>query len=60
MAVDEAGGKIEKLEDAFGRLRPMALGREFRCAACGYGIVVQREPPSCPMCGALSWVPRER
>jgi hypothetical protein len=24
---------------------------EYRCAACGYGIVVYERPPSCPMCG---------
>lgn len=23
---------------------------EYRCAACGYGIVVYERPPSCPMC----------
>jgi hypothetical protein len=23
---------------------------EYRCAACGYGIVVYGRPPGCPMC----------
>ncbi len=28
---------------------------EFRCAECGYGAVVQRELPQCPMCGGTVW-----
>jgi rubredoxin len=28
---------------------------EYRCAACGYGIVVHRRPPGCPMCGEARW-----
>ena len=28
---------------------------EFRCSECGYGIVVQRLLPSCPMCGGGAW-----
>jgi len=31
-----------------------ALG-EFRCAECGYGIVVRRLLPACPMCRGRSW-----
>jgi hypothetical protein len=31
-----------------------ALG-EFHCAGCGYGIVVRRELPACPMCRGRSW-----
>jgi hypothetical protein len=29
--------------------------REFYCAKCGYGVVVRREPPECPMCRARDW-----
>lgn len=29
--------------------------REFRCAACGYGIVVKGPPPRCPMCHESAW-----
>jgi hypothetical protein len=29
--------------------------RELFCGACGYGIVVRREPPDCPMCRASEW-----
>jgi rubrerythrin len=28
---------------------------EFRCADCGYGAVVQRGLPQCPMCGGTVW-----
>ena len=28
---------------------------EYRCAACGYGIVVYGQAPSCPMCSQARW-----
>lgn len=28
---------------------------EFRCADCGYGAVVHRALPHCPMCGGAVW-----
>jgi hypothetical protein len=28
---------------------------EYRCAGCGYGIIVYAQPPSCPMCRELRW-----
>jgi rubrerythrin len=28
---------------------------EFRCADCGYGAVVHRALPPCPMCGGAVW-----
>ena len=31
------------------------LAGEFRCADCGYGAVVQRALPICPMCGGDVW-----
>jgi len=31
---------------------------EFRCAECGYGAVVQRTLPPCPMCGGTVWESR--
>jgi rubrerythrin len=27
----------------------------FRCAECGYGVVVTAGLPTCPMCGSASW-----
>jgi len=32
---------------------------EFRCADCGYGVVVQRVLPPCPMCHGAAWERRE-
>lgn len=34
------------------------LGGEFVCAECGYGAVVQRVIPVCPMCGGTVWESR--
>ena len=28
---------------------------EYRCTACGYGIVVYGQAPSCPMCSEARW-----
>jgi hypothetical protein len=28
---------------------------EYRCAACGYGVVVCGRPPGCPMCSEARW-----
>src|SRR5260370_904031 len=28
---------------------------DFRCADCGYGAVVHRDLPPCPMCGGTVW-----
>jgi hypothetical protein len=28
---------------------------EYRCAACGYGIIVYGQPLSCPMCSEPGW-----
>jgi len=36
----------------------MPCVRELWCGRCGYGVVVRREPPACPMCRETSW--RER
>ena len=49
------------LDDAgfveFGVAGSPAAG-EFRCAECGYGAVVQRVLPQCPMCGGTVWESR--
>jgi len=29
---------------------------EIRCESCGYGAIVERKPPHCPMCGDESWL----
>ena len=28
---------------------------QFRCAECGYGIIIKAELPTCPMCASTSW-----
>jgi rubrerythrin len=28
---------------------------EFHCSECGYGVIVYRELPVCPMCGGATW-----
>jgi hypothetical protein len=28
---------------------------EFRCSECGYGVMVYRELPRCPMCFGDAW-----
>jgi hypothetical protein len=33
----------------------MQLSGEFRCADCGYGAVVHRVVPLCPMCSGTIW-----
>jgi hypothetical protein len=33
---------------------------EFRCSDCGYGAVVHRALPPCPMCGGTVWESRPR
>jgi rubrerythrin len=32
--------------------------RELWCGGCGYGVVVRRDPPECPMCRRTSWLER--
>jgi hypothetical protein len=32
---------------------------EFRCADCGYGVVVQHVLPPCPMCRGAIWERRQ-
>jgi rubrerythrin len=29
----------------------------YHCASCGYGVTVQAELPSCPMCAGSVWEP---
>ena len=33
---------------------------EYHCSECGYGVIVQRLLPLCPMCGGTSWEPSPR
>jgi predicted RNA-binding Zn-ribbon protein involved in translation (DUF1610 family) len=31
---------------------------EFRCTDCGYGAIIRRGLPPCPMCGGTFWESR--
>jgi rubrerythrin len=46
-----------ELKDPETRLQSV---RELWCERCGYGVVVRREPPRCPMCRETSWRRRPR
>lgn len=52
------GSRIEALEPA-GYVEFLVAGEsavgEFRCSECGYGVIVQRALPRCPMCGGEAW-----
>ena len=32
-----------------------AVKGEFHCSECGYGVIVSRQLPLCPMCKGESW-----
>ena len=38
------------------RLEPSV--RELWCRCCGYGVVIRRDPPQCPVCRQTSWCER--
>jgi hypothetical protein len=40
------------------RVAGTEVAGEFRCSDCGYGAVVHRALPPCPMCGGAVWESR--
>ena len=40
------------------RVAGTEVSGEFRCSDCGYGAVVHRALPPCPMCGGTVWESR--
>jgi rubrerythrin len=58
VAIDEAH-RVEQGFSEHGYVDFRAAGTlaagEFRCADCGYGAIVHRELPPCPMCGGSVW-----
>ena len=52
------GSEVEAL-DAPGYVEFFATGDhavgEFHCGECGYGVIVSRELPRCPMCSGTTW-----
>jgi len=57
----EGSGRTLDALAARGRLAVAGTGEaalgEFRCSGCGYGVIVQRELPRCPMCSGTRWEP---
>lgn len=37
------------------RESPQEWVRELWCGSCGYGIVIRRDPPECPICRQTTW-----
>lgn len=60
--MDQVGVQVEERLDDAGLVEFAIAGSpvagEFRCAECGYGAVVQRVLPPCPMCGGAVWESR--
>jgi hypothetical protein len=54
LIVEPREGDPELVALAAGRGRK-GKRAEYRCTACGYGIVVYERPPSCLMCGEARW-----
>ena len=69
-AVQQVGVKVEESADGSARVTAAPLddggfveflpagtevAGEFRCADCGYGAVIQRVLPQCPMCTGTVW-----
>jgi rubrerythrin len=61
--IEEEGEMVEGaslgLRDAAGYVEFRTTGDaavgEFHCGECGYGVIVSRELPRCPMCGGTVW-----
>ena len=64
MALEQAEVGIEELpadrDFVDFRIAGTRGGGEFRCAECGYGAIIQRELPACPMCGGTVWEVEQR
>ena len=47
--------KVEETDDCM-RVSIDRLGsRLLRCGVCGYGVIVELPPPSCPICRSTAW-----
>jgi rubrerythrin len=53
------GVQIETVERSADYVAFAAAGEarvgEYHCSECGYGVIVHRLLPRCPMCGGTSW-----
>lgn len=54
---DSGSGRSQPAADGY--VEFLAAGRhakgEFHCSECGYGVMIVRALPVCPMCGGRSW-----
>jgi rubrerythrin len=59
MSIEQAGTRVASAPVDAGYAELTVAGAtavgEFRCAECGYGVIVHRTLPPCPMCGGASW-----
>jgi rubrerythrin len=57
----EGSGSVVDVPEAGSSLGAAGTGEsaigEFRCSGCGYGVMVQRQLPRCPMCSGTIWQP---
>jgi rubrerythrin len=54
---DLSSGRSQPAADGYVEFLPagqQAKG-EFHCSECGYGVMIVRALPRCPMCGGRSW-----
>ena len=52
---DAAAGRVAPDEYVeFLQMGDLVKG-EFHCSDCGYGVIVSRQLPQCPMCGCETW-----
>jgi len=58
-AMPEGSGRNTETLSSAGLADFLATGQsaagEFHCSGCGYGVIVQRELPRCPMCSGTAW-----
>jgi rubrerythrin len=52
------GGRLMSATELYDQGTLELSVRELWCRGCGYGVVIRREPPECPICRQTSW--RER
>jgi len=55
MAIHAAGAQGQR---STGLVAGSPANGDYRCAECGYGIVVFATLPTCPMCRGEAWVPQ--
>ncbi len=49
---------LDDFASAGSSVRGTGVSGEFRSSDCGYGVVVRRGLPPCPMCGGTVWESR--